>query len=100
MRRGTTPTHTFTLGFSVELIAALRITYTQNGRTIMTKTEQDVDASNQEISVRLTQEETLMFSDKSNVEIQLKILSTSGDVLASPVYTVHPLRIIDEEVLQ
>lgn len=100
MRRGTTPTHTFSLPFSVTMISALRITYAQNGRTIMTKTEQDVDASDQEISVRLTQEETLMFSDKSDVEIQLKILSTAGDVLASPVYTVHPLRIIDEEVLQ
>jgi hypothetical protein len=100
MRRGTTPTHTFSLPFSVETISALRITYAQNGEIVMNKTEGDVTAEGQEISVTLTQEETLKFSDKSNVEIQLKILSTSGDVLASPVYTVHPLRIIDEEVLK
>lgn len=100
MRRGTTPTHTFSLPFSVDTISALRITYAQNGKIVMNKTEDDVTAEGQEISVTLTQEETLKFSDESNVEIQLKILSTSGDVLASPVYTVHPLRIIDEEVLK
>ena len=100
MRRGTTPTHTFSLDFSAELIAALRVTYAQDGEIILSKTESDVEVSGNEISVRLTQEETLKFNEESDVEIQLKILSTSGDVLASPVYTVHPLRIIDEEVLK
>lgn len=99
MRRGTTPTHTYTLPFDSALISKLRITYKQRDETVLTKSEEDVEIAGNSVSVTLTQEETLMFDERSMVEIQLKVLTTAGDVLATDVYTIHPLRILDEEVL-
>ena len=100
MRRGTTPTHTFNLPFSTGLIAALRITYVQNGEIVLNKTEKDVEAGESSIAVTLTQEETLQFKENRMVEVQMKVLTTGGDLLATDVYTVHPLCILDEEVLR
>lgn len=99
MRRGTTQTHTFTIPFNLSLVSKLRITYKQGDKVVITKTEQDIKKEGANIIVSLTQQETLMFNDSSIVEIQLKVLTNGGDVLATEIYNIHPLPILDEEVL-
>ena len=99
MRRGSTPTHTFTLPFNTEVIEKLRITYKQQGDTVLTKTEKDVELSEKTIVCELTQEDTLSFLEKVIVEIQLKILTKNGKVYPSDIYRVSPGRVLDEEVL-
>ena len=64
---GTTPTHTFTLPFEEELVADLRITYSQNKKTIFTKHKEDVEIDGNDINVTLTQEETFRFKEKKLV---------------------------------
>ena len=62
--RGTTPTHSFTLPDElngVEL-AALYITYRQDGKTVIEKDRSSISIEDGVASVRLTQEETLLFS--------------------------------------
>ena len=99
MIRGTTPTHIYTLPFDVNLIDKLRIIYNQNGRTILTKSEEDCTLTENVATTRLTQKDTLAFATTALVEIQLRILTKSGDALASDVFTVMAERCLSEEVL-
>lgn len=86
MRRGTTPRH----GFEAELIASevkrVELTYKQADRLILTKTEQDCTITDSEISVILTQEETLSFTADVCITIQLRVLFTDGTVVASDIF--------------
>ena len=102
MFRATTPTHIFALPFNVGQIKEVRITYQQNGETVLQKTEADCTMAGNDIKVTLTQQETLLFSvDSSNdrVSIQLRVLTTTGQVLASEIEKVFVKACLDEEVL-
>ena len=99
MIRGTTPTHTFRLSIDTGSIVELRITYDQAGKTVLEKTEADVRKTEKSISVVLTQEETLRFKAGYDVEVQLKVLTDVGTVLASPVLKLQIDKILSTEVL-
>lgn len=99
MIRGTTPTHTFRISIETSAISELRVTYVQLGKMVIEKTEKDVRLGEKSISVTLTQEESLKFRAGANVEIQLKVLTTVGTVLASPVIPLTVDKILNTEVL-
>lgn len=100
MIRGTTPTHTFRLSIETNTITELRITYVQLGKTVVEKTENDVKLGEKSISLTLTQEESLQFRAGSEVEVQLKVLTNVGTVLASPVISLTVGKILNTEVLE
>lgn len=100
MIRGTTPTHTFRLSIETSSIIEVRITYVQLGKTVIEKTEQDVRMGEKSISLTLTQEESLEFRAGSEVEVQLKVLTNVGTVLASPVISLNVDKILNTEVLE
>ena len=97
--RGTTPTHTFTLPFEVDLISDLRITYSQNKNEILTKSRDEVKFYENDILVTLTQQETLLFTDKTPVFIQIKIKLKSGQVVSSEIITMRVDPSLNEEVI-
>ena len=99
MIRGTTPTHTFNSKIETANIRSLRITYNQGDKTVLEKTESDVIMSDTAIKVKLTQEDTYKFQANVPVQIQMKIKTTSQDVLASRIKTVSVAAILNEEVL-
>lgn len=99
MIRGSTPTHTFNIRFSTAMIEKLSIAYAQNGTVVLKKTEKDCSLSEKSITVKLTQEETLRFSAYTNVEIQIKVLTTGSDVPISAIKYASCGRVLDEEVL-
>ena len=99
MIRGTTPTHTFALPFDSSVISALRIIYAQGGEVIVTKTLEDVTVDGNDVSVKLTQEDTLSFDSEKAVEIQIRILTPSNDAIASNTIVVSALRCLENEVL-
>ena len=99
MIRGTTPRHVFRLPFLCALVKEARISYAQEGETILTKTETECTIANDTIEVMLTQEETLKFKPRRQVEVQLKVLTTSGEVLATRPYLVQLDNCLCEEVL-
>ena len=99
MIRGTTPTHFFTLPFDAGEIDKLRVTYAQNGLTVLDLTEDDVTADGQEIRYQLTQEDTLKFKNNVLVEIQIKLKTLDGNVLASNVIVISVSKILNEDVL-
>lgn len=99
MRLGTTPRHTFTFPFETSLIDELKITYVQNKKTVLEKYLADCEVGQTSVSVSLTQEETFLFAEGVNVEVQARVLTTAGDVLASDIRIVTAERCLDREVL-
>lgn len=99
MFRATTPTHTFALPFNTGQLQEIRITYQQNGETVLQKTEADCTLTENEIKVVLTQQETLLFAPDQRVHIQLRVLTTTGQVMASEIEKVSVKACLDEEVL-
>lgn len=100
MFRATTPTHIFVLPFDTSLLQEIRITYQQSGKTVLQKTEADCTLTGSEIKVTLTQQETLLFSPDERVSIQLRVLTTTGHVMASEIKKVFARACLDEEVLE
>ena len=108
MIRGTTPTHTFKFGtLNPEELAQLNVYYAQRGEVILTKTKADFnftsfvddDITTYTAYTKLTQEETLLFSPRVEVEIQVRVLTDSGIAMASPKYKVPVQNVLDDEVL-
>lgn len=99
MRRGTTPTHTFTMPFSAESLQAVQIIYRQGGENILVLEKEDCTLSENTVSVRLSQEDTFAFNDADNVEIQIRVLTEDGDAMASDPMIVGCGRCLTEDVL-
>lgn len=99
MIKGTTPTHIFALPIDTAMIKTAEITYVQNGVIKLRKSLADCEIDNNDLSVKLTQEDTFLFADGSCVEIQLRVLTLSGDVLASNIMRVHCNKCLSCEVL-
>jgi hypothetical protein len=99
MIKGTTPTHTFSLPFGTELIKTIEITYAQSGTVVLTKGNTDCTFEENDVSVRLSQEDTFLFADGTCVEIQVRVLTLGGDAIASPVMRVHCHDCLSCEVL-
>lgn len=99
MIRGTTPTHTFTLPFAADILSAVHVIYAQGGAVKFKKTAADCQLDRNTITVKLTQKETLAFSDGQLVEIQIRALDASGNSIASDIMRVHVCRCLEDEVL-
>ena len=107
MRRGTTPTHNFTLPFDVPEGSAIRIVYAQNEVIILEKTMEDCTVSGKCVTVRLTDAETLAFDCTPHyhngrfepyiVEIQIGIKTPHGDKLWSEIITETPERCLRKD---
>ena len=97
MYRVTTPTHTFNLPFDTSLIDKLILTYKQNGKTVIEKTEADVTMDGTTVSVTFTQKETALFkADVAKVQMRVK---TGEKVMASNILTVNVHEVLNKEEL-
>lgn len=99
MIRGTTPTLEFELPFEASLCSELYITLSQNGEVIVDKSLTDCNCTGNLASVKLSQEDTLKLSDKFNTEIQVKLKTTDGDVIASDIFVAATGRTLKDEVI-
>lgn len=99
MIRGTTPTHIFEIPIDSSLLKQVQITYAQGGINLLVKTIEDCVLDGNSISVTLSQEETLMFSHKKDVEVQIRVLTKDGTAMATTVRQVDVGRVLNEEVL-
>lgn len=101
MRRGTTPTHTFTLPFDPPKGCAIRIIYAQGPdheeKILFERTGDTIDVDGNVLSVHLTKEETLLFDCSPHwqngkfepypVKGQVGIETIHGDTLWSNIFT-------------
>lgn len=98
MRKGTTPTFTFTLPFSTELLTKARVTF-EKGDQQLKKELNTADFDGDTIKVQLTQEETFLFPCNSQVKVQLRVLTRNGEALASDPFIIFVEECLDNEVL-
>lgn len=98
--RGTTPIHLFRLPFDASLIKSVKITYSHDKTPVLVKETEDCTLQSNIISVKLTQEETLLFENNWLVDIQLRVLLENGDALRSDVFHRFTGVLLDEEVLK
>lgn len=99
MIRGTTPVHTFTLPLDTQMVKSIQIIYAQRGEVKLLRGSDDVKMSGNEVTVTLTQEDTLAFDHEQRVEIQVRVLTLGGEALASNVMYVFCERLLSDEVL-
>lgn len=99
MIKGTTPTHEFEVDFDTSTIEKVQIVYSQNGNVILTKNVSDCSIKDKIISVDLTQEETLLFSCSSKVDIQIRVRTKNDKVISSDIITINVGKCLNEEVL-
>ena len=101
LQRGTTPVHSFTLPDELKDVdfAALYITYRQDGKTVLEKDRNSISIEDGVASVRLTQEETLLFSDRRKCCIQVRLRTDAGDALVSNVVDIPVYNVLKEGVI-
>lgn len=99
MRRGTTPTHTFTTDIDLSEADVIFVTYEQGDTIVIEKTIDDLTVTSESISVELTQEETLAFNESGSVKIQIRARFADGTAVASNIMKVSALAIIKEGVI-
>lgn len=100
MRLGSTPKHEFTLPFDISLVKEFKVTYRQNGEIILEKYLNDFEANGNTLSATLTQEETFLFAEGVNVELQARVLTTGGDAISSDIRIITAEKCLDREVLE
>lgn len=101
MIRGTTPTHVFIscMDLSEVTVEEAYITYSQNNEVIFEKTFPDVEIDGKKISVKLTQEETLLLDDGESVEIQAALKFEDGTVVRSRIVRTDVGMILKDEAI-
>jgi hypothetical protein len=99
MIRGTTPTHMFNIPFDTSLVDEVKVTYAQDDDIILTKGTSDCVLDGSAIKVTLSQEDTFKFDCKKRAQVQLRILTKSGEALASVVEHIGVAKCLDTEVL-
>ena len=96
MKRGTTPTHIFTLPFDVSAVKKLRVLYSQDGDVKLTQTEATLAGNT--ATVKLDQNDTFALQCGRFVDIQLRVLTNDDDVMNSDVIRVAVDRCLEEDV--
>lgn len=94
--RGTTPTLEFTIPFDTGIIDEAFVTLAQNEVIIIDKPLAECECSESKLSVRLTQEETLLLDCDCKTEIQIRVKTKEGDAMASFPITVDTGRILKD----
>lgn len=84
MRRGTTPTLTFTLPINSSSIECLYITFCQKNEIIIEKNINDCELSDDILKVTLSQKDTLAFKVGA-IDIQIRLKTIDGSAMASNV---------------
>ena len=109
MYRATTPKHTFCFDVNAEdTFNTILITYVQDGEIVFEKGKSDLTFLEGEVVdgktvfaayLRLTQEETKLFNNRSPVKVQVRAVSINGEVVASKIMSVPINDVLNDEVL-
>ena len=99
MIRGTTPTLEFTIPFNTSVLAEAFVTLSQNGKVVLDKALHECNCEERKLSVKLSQEETLMLDCNCKTEIQVRARTLDDEALASDIVVVGTERILKDGVI-
>lgn len=90
MRRGTTPTLTFTTPYAAAMIQSGYLTFNQRGETVLDVSLDDpsVTIEDEAISIELTQEQTLAFTSAAPAQAQIRAMLTSNKAVGSNIVQI------------
>ncbi len=97
--RGTTPYNYFDVPVDLTDAAVIYVTYAQGGCTVIEKTKDDLTVTAEELSVQLTQEDTLAFDSKLPVDIQIRARFADGNAIESTIMRTSVDRILKDGVI-
>ncbi len=100
MIRGTTPTHKFNIPFDTSDVAKVKVIYAQDDEILIVKGTDECVLEGNTITVTLSQQETFEFEYGKSLQIQLRILTNSGQSLVSVIETVGVSKCLDNEVME
>ena len=100
MRRGSTPTQTFSCPYEAKDVAKTRVTYVQENRQVLVKEGDACILDGQYLHVKLSQEETLRFKAGVPCEAQVRVLFKDGTSIPSSIVTFRVERLLDDEVMK
>lgn len=96
-RRGSTPTNIFNLNFDLT-DATVYVTYSQKGKVIVEKTNNQILITEDSVIVPLTQEDTLKFA-VGEVEVQIRYIKQDGTADASNIMTISATKILKDGLI-
>lgn len=97
--RGATPTHYFNIAFDTSTISGVVIIYAQNNAEVFRKTTADCTITDTDISVTLSQSDTLSLSAETAVKVQL-IVYSNGRAYTSNKIEMSVDDVLSEDVAQ
>jgi len=89
----------FTLPFSTDLLAEAYVTLSQDKKVVVDKPLGELERNGNRLSVRLTQEETLLLDSERKTEIQVRVRTQENEALASDIITVNTDRVLKDGVI-
>ncbi len=102
MRRGTTPTVTYTTPFEADAVAGGYITFKQETGDLQIDIpieDEAVTVTDNQIAVELTQEQTISLSDDEKCRTQLRLILSNGEVVASNIVKFKVDEILKDGVI-
>ena len=99
MRRGTTPTHYFKTKVDLTGASEIFITYAQEDKKVVEKSINDITIEPEQLTVTLSQTDTLAFSTIGEVEIQCAAKMPPDTVLRSKIIRRPVGKILKEGVI-
>jgi len=110
MYRATTPKHIFVFEDDPRVtFKQILITYAQDDQIVLEKGKDDLvvteaegcdGATVYEAALRLTQEETNLFNNRSAVKVQIRAMTYMDEVIASERMTVSVHDVLNDEVME
>lgn len=97
--RGTTPYNYFDVPVDLTDAAVIYVTYAQGGCTVIEKTIEDLTVTAEEISLQLSQTDTLAFDSKLPVDIQIRARFADGNAIESTIMRTSVDRILKDGVI-
>lgn len=99
MMRGCTPEHSFSVPLEEDYIAALWLTFSQDGEVVLEKQKQDCIFDGLTAKVQLSQEDTLKFDEGITIEIQMRLRDIEGRAYKTEIVKAKPTRLLHEGVI-
>ncbi len=99
MRRGTTPTHTFTTDIDLTKAEVIYLTYEQADCIKLTRDIDSMTVEEDKVVVTLTQEETLAFTAPDRVHIQIRARFPGETAIASNIIETSVEKVLKDGVI-
>lgn len=99
IQQGSTPTHKFSMPYEKSAVDSVIITYWQNGKIVLEKYTEDIVIADLLMTTELSQEDTLLFDEKGDVKMQIKVKLTNGKVIPSNDMYASVKDVLNKEVM-